>query len=196
MVRYEIVKALSKEQAERIEWGLRAVHEIQGSGPLEKTLTGFCYGTGDVTVQNYWEHRPVAGTAPASVKWLAVAKPAAGEMLLVLASWSDETVKAEVRLDLTAAVFAGAGNLRVEDAETGSVLAQSALAPLTVDLPFLGQPTVAHPTSPAEPSWASAIPRVGTNTTAEINQLVLATSRNCNSLSVNPCESTRDLPAS
>jgi len=131
----EIVKALPKDRAERIEWGLRAVHEIQRSGPLEKVLTDFGYGAGGVAVHNYWEDEPVAKVTPAAVKWLALAKPASGEILLVLASWSEQPVQAEVRLDLAAAGVASAGGLRVEDAEAGSVLAESAAAPLTVELP-------------------------------------------------------------
>lgn len=131
----EIVKALPKEQAERIEWGLRAVHEIQRRGPLEKMLTDFGYGTGDVAVHNYWEDRPVARVAPAAVKWLALAKPSARELLLVLASWSEQAVRAEVRLDVAAAGLADVGGLHVEDIETGQVVAESAAAPLTLDIP-------------------------------------------------------------
>jgi hypothetical protein len=131
----EIVNGCPKDQAERIEWGLRAVHEIQRSGPLEKVLADFGYGTDGVAVHNYWEDRPVAKVTPSNVKWLALAKPAANEMLLVLASWSEQAAKAEVQLDLAATGLTNAGTLRVEDAETGSILAESAGAPLTVELP-------------------------------------------------------------
>ncbi len=131
----EIVRELPKDRAERIEWGLRAVHEIQRSGPLEKVLLDFGYGADSVAVHNYWEDAPVATVTPAAVKCLALAKPASGEMLLVLASWSEQPVQAEVQLDLAAAGVASAGGLRVEDAETGAVLAESVAAPLSVELP-------------------------------------------------------------
>lgn len=78
----EIVRALPKDRAERNEWGLRAVHEIQRSGPLEKVLLDFGYGADSVAVYTYWEDDPVAKVTSAAVKWLALAKPGSGEMLL------------------------------------------------------------------------------------------------------------------
>ncbi len=89
-----VLKKLPKAQADRIEWGLRAVHEIQRSGPMEKLLREFGYGTDQVAVNNYWADEPVVSVTPKSVKWLALSKP--GEVLLVLASWSEEPVQAQV----------------------------------------------------------------------------------------------------
>ena len=129
----ELIKKLPKAQAERIEWGLRAVHEIQRSGPPEKVLTSFGYGEDAVTVHNYWADQPVLQVTPASMKWLALAKPATGEMLLVLTSWSEEPANAEVRVDFKAAGLASPG-LRVLDAETGETLAASATEPFSVKL--------------------------------------------------------------
>lgn len=82
----EIVLALPKDQRQRIEWGLRAVHEIQRSGPLERLLTDFGCGEDNVAVHNYWADSPVVTVAPAAVKWLALSKPSTNEMLVVLAS--------------------------------------------------------------------------------------------------------------
>jgi hypothetical protein len=134
----EIVQALPKDQAARIEWGLRAVHEIQRSGPQEKILTDFGYGEDGVVIHNYWADRPITSVAPAAVKWLALSKPASGEMLIVLASWSPEPVKAEVRLDLQAAGWADKRGWQVRDAETGAILAESAgqAFPVAVSAPW------------------------------------------------------------
>ena len=131
----ERVRKLPKGQPERVEWGLRAVHEIQRSGPLEKLLTGFGYGEEDVVVHNYWADQPVLSVTPAGVKWLALAKPASNEMLWVLASWSEAPVQAKVRIEPKASRITDLERLRLLDAETGQVLAGSAAEPLVVDIP-------------------------------------------------------------
>ncbi|MFI5381087.1 MAG: glycoside hydrolase domain-containing protein [Tepidisphaerales bacterium] len=123
----EIVKALPQAQQQRIEWGLRAVHEIQHTGPQGKLLTAFGYGTPSVTVHNYWDDRPLLRVEPASVKWLALRKSATGELLIVLANWSQERVKASLQLT-------PASKFKATDAETGQPL-DSATNTLEVDIP-------------------------------------------------------------
>jgi hypothetical protein len=143
----EVVLALPKDQRERIEWGLRAVHEIQRSGPREQLLTDFGYGEDNVVVHNYWADQPALTAAPAAVKWLALSKPATKEMLVVLASWSEKPVAAEVRIDLKSAGFSVAGAKRVLDAETGDELAPSAAQPFSVELPGPYGNRILHVTS-------------------------------------------------
>jgi len=128
----DIVTSLPAEQQARIEWGLRAVHEIQRSGPEEKRLTDFGYGKEEVTVHNYWDDRPVLQVEPASVKWLVLAKPRTGEALVVLANWSEAAVSARVQLDPTPLHLDAA---RVADDETGATLAEAATATIKVDIP-------------------------------------------------------------
>lgn len=84
------IENLPKQQQERIEWGMRAVHEIQRAGTLEKILADFGYGQPEVIVHNYWEEKPVVEVTPDQVKWLALVKPAQRKVLLVLSSWSEE----------------------------------------------------------------------------------------------------------
>ncbi len=68
------------------------------------------------------------------MKWLALAKPATREMLVVLASWSEEPATAEVRVDLQSAGLAASAAFRVLDAETGQPLAPSAAESFPVKL--------------------------------------------------------------
>jgi hypothetical protein len=143
----KVVLALPKDQRGRIEWGLRAVHEIQRSGPREQLLTDFGYGEDNVVVHNYWADQPALTAAPAAVKWLALSKPATKEMLVVLASWSEKPVAAEVRIDLKSAGFSVAGAKRVLDAETGDELAPSAAQPFSVELPGPYGNRILHVTS-------------------------------------------------
>jgi len=119
---------------QRIEWGMRVVHEIQHSGPLEKFLTDFGYGSQPVTVHNYWEQSPVLTVKPDAVKWIALAKPAEKSLLIVLASWSEEEVAADISVQAAALGFEVRG-ARVIDPETGKVLVPALSGPLAVRLP-------------------------------------------------------------
>lgn len=84
----------------RAEWGMRMVHEIQSNGgKLYDLVRQFGYGTDAVTVHNYWADEPVLSVEPSQVKWLVLAKPAAREALIILASWAADPVKAAVRFD-------------------------------------------------------------------------------------------------
>ncbi|HPD15710.1 MAG TPA: DUF6067 family protein [Planctomycetota bacterium] len=106
----------------RAEWGMRMVHEIQSNGgKLYDLVRQFGYGTDAVTVHNYWADEPVLGVEPAQVKWIVLAKPAAREALVILASWAADDVKAAVRLDASK-VRLPAGKLSVADAEHGSAV--------------------------------------------------------------------------
>ena len=132
-------KAEVDQLTERCEWGMRAVHEIQHSGPLEKILTDFGYATAAVTVQNYWEDTPVvvvaAAPAAAPVKWLALVKPQEKSLLLILASWTETETTVQVTINWPTAGLSVAG-LTVTDAETGAVLLpDAATGPITVKLP-------------------------------------------------------------
>jgi hypothetical protein len=128
----EIVKSLPAEQRERIEWGLRAVHEIQRSGPQEERLTDFGYGKEEVTVHNYWDDRPVLTVEPATVKWLVLAKPESGEAMVVLTNWSESAVTARVKVDPAQLHLDAA---QVTDHESGASLAESVTSTIKVDLP-------------------------------------------------------------
>lgn len=130
----EIVKRLPPEQRERIDWGMRAVHEIQRRGGPEQLLTTFGYGTELVQVGNYWADQPMAQVSDPQVKWLALSRPPVREMLLVLASWSEQAVAPRLTLDAAVMGFDPAG-LRVRDAETGEVLSADAGGGCTVPLP-------------------------------------------------------------
>jgi hypothetical protein len=124
-------EALPEAQRERIEWGLRAVHEIQRSGPLERLLTDFGYGTPAVAVHNYWEETPAVAVSSDGVKWLALERRNSAERLIVLASWSEAPVEATVTL---AARRGSALTGAVVDAENGETFAPRADQPFRVSL--------------------------------------------------------------
>jgi hypothetical protein len=116
----------------RIEWGMRAVHEIQRDGPLEHHLTDFGYGTDAVRVHNYWEEEPALTVVPESVKWLALAEPKTQRLLIVLQSWAADDTEAAVGLN-----EAPSGSIRrgtYHDAETGEEIAPAADGRLNVTL--------------------------------------------------------------
>lgn len=121
----ELVRGLPEGQRARVEWGLRAVHEIQRTGPLEEILSRFGYGEEGVSVHNYWDDWPVLEVAPDSVKWLALSRADSGEMLCVLASWAERPVTAEVQWKHGNAGPADAAAWHVLDAESREVLAPS-----------------------------------------------------------------------
>ncbi len=128
-------KALPRERRELVEWGLRAVHEIQRSGPLEKLLLDFGYGSDAVAVHNYWEETPVLQVAPGEVKWLALVRRDRREVLCVLASWSEKPVTATVTLDAKAAQLDSLEGLAVIDAETDEQIAERADGPIEILVP-------------------------------------------------------------
>jgi hypothetical protein len=119
---------------ERIEWGLRVVHEIQHHGPLDQWLQEFGYGTPGVRVHNYWEPAPVLSVRPDTVKWIALENPATRSLLLVLACWSPEEVTAELapnRSALSGDLLRG----RVTDVESGQRLTPDTAGRTSVRLP-------------------------------------------------------------
>ena len=127
-----LFKSLPAAQQERIEWGLRAVHEIQRSGPLEKQLLAFGYGGPDVHVHNYWDDAPVLTVTPEDVKWLVLEKPQTGDLLIVLASWSADDVAAHVQLDTTRLPTSEA---HITDADAGTAVAGPSATSFDVKLP-------------------------------------------------------------
>lgn len=120
---------------ERTEWAMRMVHEIQRSQSVkeEKLIWDFGYATDAVAVHNYWAEKPALGVSNNDVKWIVLAKPAAKEALLVLASWSEQDAETDVTLTPGVLGFAADG-LKLADAESGEQLAASAAAPLKVRL--------------------------------------------------------------
>lgn len=93
-----IIKKLPKEKRERIEWAMRAVHEIQRHGPLEKFLTDLGYRS-SVVINNYWSEKPVVRADKPQVKWLALVKPEDRKLMIVLARWDEKEVEAELSVD-------------------------------------------------------------------------------------------------
>ncbi|MFW6107320.1 MAG: glycoside hydrolase domain-containing protein [bacterium] len=128
-------KALPAPRRRRIEWGLRAVHEIQRHGEPETLLRDFGYGSDAVAVHNYWEEKPLLRVTPREVKWLALVKPASGEMLLVLASWAADPATATVTVNDAATALARVEDRRVLDAESERLVAETAARPFQVELP-------------------------------------------------------------
>ena len=118
----------------RIEWGMRTVHEIQHAGPLEKLLTDFGYGSDRVRVHNYWDPDAVLSVTPESVKWLVLTDASKRSALLVLASWSESDVNAEVSVSAQGLGFEVEGS-RATDPETGAVVAPRLARSVTVRLP-------------------------------------------------------------
>ena len=93
-----IMAKLNKEdkaQAEQIEWAMRLVHEvIHGKGPE----FDFGYGTDAVQVHNYWTEPMALTVDNPQVKWIALSKPASGEAMLVLVSWSEKDTPVTVTI--------------------------------------------------------------------------------------------------
>jgi hypothetical protein len=125
--------SLPKPEQERIEWGMRAVHEIQRVGALEKILLDFGYATPAVQVHNYWEDNPAVQVNNESIKWLALVNKTGGGALFVLASWAQEDVEATLSLNETSLGIPIAGK-SVLDAETNESVAAFANQPFSVKL--------------------------------------------------------------
>jgi hypothetical protein len=137
----------AQELRYRAEWGMRMVHEIQtNGGKLYEIVKSFGYETAtdlpslpkvpipsggypvppQVVVHNYWADEPVLAVDPPRVKWLVIAKPKAGEMLIVLASWATEDVKARISVEPKRLAFP-AGVPTAADAEDGAAIDLSAV---------------------------------------------------------------------
>jgi hypothetical protein len=111
----------------RAEWGMRMVHEIQtNGGKLYEIVRDFGYETDAVAVHNYWADEPVLSVEPPQVKWLVLAKPQSRELLIILASWAADDVKASIRFNLERLRFL-AGRPTLTDAEDGSAASPDAI---------------------------------------------------------------------
>ncbi len=130
-----MVKSLPAAQQERIEWGLRAVHEIQRNGPLEKHLLGFGYGGPEVRVHNYWDDAPVLTVTPDDVKWLVLEQSRSGDLLIVLASWSASEVAAHVQLDTARLTIGDARVDAVDAVDAGARVVSRSAASFDVTIP-------------------------------------------------------------
>jgi hypothetical protein len=128
---------MSQDEAQRlrtrIEWGMRTVHEIQHSGPLDKYLADFGYGTQGIAVHNYWDRRPALLVKPGVVKWLVLSNRSKKTLLIVLASWSPEAVDAELsfRGEVLGLDLQGC---RLTDAETGAIISPALTGPTRMKL--------------------------------------------------------------
>jgi hypothetical protein len=120
--------------AERVEWGMRMVHEIQRTGPLEKRISAFGYGDDVVTVHEYWADAPALSVSSDDVKWIVLERKDRRELLAVLASWSEGDAEATVALLSGGLGFDPAGMKFVDD-ETGTALTGGADGRLAVELP-------------------------------------------------------------
>ena len=120
---------------ERTEWAMRIVHEIQHNGTPDKIVTDFGYGTPAVQVHPYWAERPVLAVAPETVKWIALAKPATGELLIVLASWDPKAVTARLTVS-DPALAARLAAAHAIDAETAADLAAPQGEPAAFTVPL------------------------------------------------------------
>jgi hypothetical protein len=108
----EALKDVPPAERPITEWGMRAVHEIQRSGEMEKLLTDFGYGTPAVVVHNYWADKPALKVVPPTVKWLVLAKPQDKTCLIVLASWSNKPERVEITVDPAVLGFPADGAVR------------------------------------------------------------------------------------
>jgi len=132
--RNPLTKDLPEPARDRIEFGMRVVHEVQCTSPLMHLLTDFGYGTDAAQVINYWSEQPGLSVSNPSVKWIALRRPADGRLLVVLASWSEQA--GEVRLGLgEPLVAAGRKPAGVADAETGEALPVEGDGSVLVALP-------------------------------------------------------------
>jgi hypothetical protein len=119
---------------ERVEWGMRTVHEIQHRGPLDKLLEEFGYGTDRVRVHNYWDESPVLTLSrPDVVAWLALSAPASKNLMVVLASWSAEDVTVELSPSAQA-LGLPVDCMQVIDAESGQPVLRAASGKTAVEL--------------------------------------------------------------
>ena len=129
----EIVTKLPPLEAEKREWAMRCIFEIQRTGGLEKLLTGFGYAQEGVTVHNFWAEKPALDVKPAAVKWLALSK--ANEAMVVLASWSERQETAALRIDSASLGIQGR-KIRYVDAETGRIIVEAEPGqPVHVEVP-------------------------------------------------------------
>ena len=132
------VLALPPAVRGRIDWGMRMVHEIQRErDALENVVTGFGYGTTNVTVCNYWSGTPAIQTGNDKVKWIALLNPHTRSALVVLASWSPAEEMANVAVVPGNAGFPVAEQ-GIRDAETGSNLVDrvTAVVPVRLAAPY------------------------------------------------------------
>jgi len=126
----------SKETKERVEWGMRAVHDIRsGEGPNtpdgKPLRPAFGYGAKEVVVHNYWERNPVIAVSNPEVFWVVYERPADKAALIILQSYKFEDTKAEVTLGSKLAI--GDGPFR--DAESGGKLPVVKGRVIPVELP-------------------------------------------------------------
>jgi hypothetical protein len=134
-----LVKALPKDRATRIDWGMKAVHEIRARDQAEgapRTPAGqpvrpaFGYGSKDVIVHNYWDRKPVAEVSNDQVRWIVFERPKDRAVLMILQSYSPEDVSTKVRMAKTAEIQGGP-----RDAETGETLTADADGTTEVKIP-------------------------------------------------------------
>lgn len=130
----QLVTTLPDDARDRIEWGMRVVHEIQHGGKLEHFLSDFGYGSDAVQVSNYWAEKPPLAVSNDTVKWIALYRPTDTRLLVVLASWSDQPEEATLTIsDRLAGLDRAAA--RMTDAETGDAIQPEAPGVFKLALP-------------------------------------------------------------
>jgi len=113
----------SKETKERVDWGMRAVHDIRSeyepnASDGKPLRPAFGYGSKEVTVHNYWDRNPVLTVSNPDVYWVVYERPADKAALIILQSYKVEEAKDEVTLGANLPVGEGA----FRNAETGKEL--------------------------------------------------------------------------
>lgn len=127
----------SKEAKARIEWGMRAVHDIRVGEETPMTPEGnalrpaFGFGAEGVFVHNYWNENPVISVSNPDVFWAVYERPSDKAALIILQSYAVEDAKTTVTLGPELEVSEGP----FRNAETGDELKPSEKNTVSVDLP-------------------------------------------------------------
>ena len=142
------VKALTDAQRERINWGMKMVHEMLRGGytggdsavrdekqppSLEWRVYDFGYGSDKVQVHNYWAQPAALSVNSPQVTWIVLARPEDKTALVVVNSWASAGVAANLKLNADALGFAPGA--KAVDEETGEALPVEKAGTWTVDLP-------------------------------------------------------------
>jgi len=135
------MKALSRDEQERREWGLRMVHEIPHQGDTghidsvtaaQKTLFDFGYGRDDVDIHAYWADTPAASLSHDKTRYLLLSRPTDGKAMLLVAGWSDAPIETTFEVDPAVLGFTPTGTM--VDAETGEAVELTATHRWRIDL--------------------------------------------------------------
>lgn len=126
----------SEESKGRIEWGMRAVHEIRTGEGLKlpdgsHIRPAYGYGTERVKVHNYWEREPVLSVSSPDVFWIAFTRPDDKSAVVILQSYNAKDVQTTIQPNKELTASGGP----VRNAETGEVLAEKPGDVVAINLP-------------------------------------------------------------